>query len=74
MVRASYEMTASPYEAEELGYLAALCDKIREDHSLVLLFIQVCGGWQVGYPQTDAQRVTRYILFIDIHVVFFSPR
>ena len=41
MVRASCEMTASPYEAEEIQYLTALCEKIRHDHSLVLLYIQV---------------------------------
>ncbi|KAF2360103.1 Retinoic acid induced 16-like protein [Trinorchestia longiramus] len=40
MVLASCSMTASPYEAEEIDFLAALCEKIRQDNSLVLLYIQ----------------------------------
>ncbi|XP_018006360.1 FHF complex subunit HOOK interacting protein 2A [Hyalella azteca] len=40
MVLASCYMTASPYEAEEMEFLALLCEKIRQDNSLVLLYIQ----------------------------------
>lgn len=34
-------MRASPYEAEEMEFLAILCEKIRQDNSIILLYIQV---------------------------------
>ena len=41
MVKASSDMTASPYEVQEIDFLTTLCEKIRHDHSLVLLYIKV---------------------------------
>lgn len=41
MVQASCEMKASPYEAEEMEFLSTLCEKIRQDNSIILLYIQV---------------------------------
>ena len=41
MVQASCEMRASPYEAEEMEFLSTLCEKIRQDSSIILLYIQV---------------------------------
>lgn len=40
MVQASCEMRASPYEAEEMEFLTTLCEKIRQDNSIILLYIQ----------------------------------
>lgn len=45
MVQASCEMRASPYEAEEMEFLTTLCEKIRQDNSIILLYIQV-RKWQ----------------------------
>lgn len=41
MVKASCEMRASPYEHEEMEFLSTLCEKIRQDSSIILLYIQV---------------------------------
>lgn len=40
-MKASCEMRASPYEHEEMEFLSTLCEKIRQDSSIILLYIQV---------------------------------
>ncbi|CAL4064393.1 unnamed protein product [Meganyctiphanes norvegica] len=40
LVVASCNMTASPYESQEMEFLSTLCEKIRQDNTLILLYIQ----------------------------------
>ncbi|XP_042212316.1 FHF complex subunit HOOK interacting protein 2A-like isoform X1 [Homarus americanus] len=57
MVRASCEMRASPYETEEIEFLSTLCEKIRQDSSIILLYIQpiaLTGGISSGYTPEDS--------------------
>ncbi|XP_063867785.1 FHF complex subunit HOOK interacting protein 2A-like isoform X1 [Scylla paramamosain] len=57
MVQTSCEMRASPYEAEEMEFLSILCEKIRQDSSIILLYIQPCamtGGQTGSFPSEDS--------------------
>ncbi|KAK3858559.1 hypothetical protein Pcinc_035257 [Petrolisthes cinctipes] len=57
MVKTSSEMRASPYEAEEMEFLAILCEKIRQDNSIILLYIQpvaLTSGVSSGYTPEDS--------------------
>ncbi|XP_071552969.1 FHF complex subunit HOOK interacting protein 2A-like isoform X2 [Panulirus ornatus] len=61
MVRASCEMRASPYEAEEMEFLSTLCEKVRQDSSIILLYIQplaLTGGIPSGYTPEDSLPAT----------------
>ncbi|XP_047497545.1 FHF complex subunit HOOK interacting protein 2A-like isoform X2 [Penaeus chinensis] len=57
MVKASCEMRASPYEHEEMEFLSTLCEKIRQDSSIILLYIQpiaITGGVPSGFTPDDS--------------------
>ncbi|XP_064102448.1 FHF complex subunit HOOK interacting protein 2A-like [Macrobrachium nipponense] len=57
MVRAVCEMRASPYEAEEMEFLSTLCEKIRQDCTIILLYIQplaLTGRVHTGYTPEDS--------------------
>lgn len=57
MVRISCETRASPYEAEEIEFLSTLCEKIRQDSSIILLYIQplaLTGAVSSGYTPEDS--------------------
>ncbi|KAG0716062.1 Protein FAM160B1 [Chionoecetes opilio] len=57
MVQASCAMKASPYEAEEMEFLSTLCEKIRQDSSIILLYIQpfaMTGGQLGSCPLEDS--------------------
>lgn len=57
MVQASCEMRASPYETEEMEFLSTLCEKIRQDNSIILLYIQpfaMTGGQLGSFPLDDS--------------------
>ncbi|KAK7018682.1 hypothetical protein SK128_022625 [Halocaridina rubra] len=57
MVRAVGDMRASPYEAEEMEFLMTLCEKIRQDSSIILLYIlplALTGSVPTGYTPEDS--------------------
>lgn len=41
MIKATCEKKASPYEHQEMEFLSIVCEKIREDLSIILLYIEV---------------------------------
>ncbi|XP_076057831.1 FHF complex subunit HOOK interacting protein 2A-like isoform X2 [Oratosquilla oratoria] len=67
MVCASNEMKASPYESEEMEFLSTLCEKIQQDNTIIILYIQpyaeesdACSGYTSdSCPPTPTQPVTR---------------